>query len=192
MNAGNKMLRPLLLAGILLAASAGVARAAANPTMCANDIDCIATPSCGGDVCDYGAGETCQPAGGASKGHDGWCDPTHGDDDCKCKALGAKCVGVYCTFTKPSDAPSGGAGTTGTAGAGTTGAAGAGTAGTPGTAGTTGTAGASTTGAAGTGASSSSSSGGCSVTSTSTSGGLAALVGLALVAGRIVRRRRRA
>jgi len=186
MNAGAKMFRSLMLAGVLVLVGAGAAHAAANPATCINDVDCIATPTCGGDVCDYNAGTICNPAGGATKGHDGWCDPSHGDADCKCKALGAKCVGVYCTFTKPSDAPaSGAAGASGgTAGAGTAGAgtAGAGTAGASG-----GTAGASGTA----GKAPAPSSGGCSVAS-STSGGFAALVGVALIAGRLVRRRRRA
>src|SRR5450432_1554879 len=86
MNAGAKMFRSLLLAGVLVFVGAGAAHAAANPTMCTNDIDCVATPSCGGDVCDYSTQPpTCKPAGGAAKAQDGWCDPTHGDADCKCK-----------------------------------------------------------------------------------------------------------
>ncbi len=81
MNAGAKMLRSLMLAGILIAAVSSVARAATNPTQCKNDIDCIATPSCGGDVCDYTTDPpTCQPPNASNQGSDGWC--TH-DSDCK-------------------------------------------------------------------------------------------------------------
>ena len=52
MNAGAKLLRSSMLAGILVSAGAGAARAAANPASCTNDIDCVATPTCGGEVCD--------------------------------------------------------------------------------------------------------------------------------------------
>ena len=40
---------------------------------------------------------------------DGWCTQ---DSDCKCASLGAKCDQslVFCTFTKPSDAPGAGNG----------------------------------------------------------------------------------
>jgi hypothetical protein len=193
MNARNKMLRSLMLAGLVAGVlfASGAARAATNPASCVNDIDCVATPECGGDVCTYtGANPmTCVAAGGSPKGSDGWCDSTHGDNDCKCKALGAKCTGIYCSFTKPSQAPAtgaagsgGGAGATGAAGS-ATGAAGS----TTGAAGsTTGAAGA--TGAAGTGTSGGGSSGGCAVAASS--GGFAAvgLLGLALV---VARRRRR-
>jgi MYXO-CTERM domain-containing protein len=186
MNAGAKMLRSLLLAGIVTTVVAFASPARAG---CVNDVDCPDT-ACGGQVCDYSSGTpTCMPAGTGSKGSDGWCTMANGDSDCKCKALGAKCSGLYCTFTRPSDAPaSGTAGASGgTAGAGTAGAGTAGASG--GTAGTSGTAGKAPA----------PSSGGCSVASSgassgasSTSGGFAALVGLALVAGRLVRRRRRA
>jgi pilus assembly protein FimV len=182
MNAGAKMLRSLMLAGILISAAAGVARAGTDKSPCVNDTDCGATPQCGGDVCNFSTG-ICEPATASGSGQEGWCtagDPNAGADDCKCKAQGAKCSGFYCTFTVP---PAGG-GTAGASGtAGTTG-----TAGTSGTAGATGTAGAST---ADGGTKSSSSSGGCSV-APSTSGGFAAFLGLALVAGGLVRRRRRA
>jgi MYXO-CTERM domain-containing protein len=170
MNAGAKLLHSLVIAGVLLLAGAGAARAASNPATCTNDVDCVATPACGGDVCDYNAAMTCKPAGTAAKGSDGWCTV---DTDCKCMGQGAKCTAPYCTFTKASDAPaSGAAGSTGTAGSGaggTTGAAGSGT----------------------DGGTKPASSSGCSVAS-STSGGFGALVGLALVVGRLVRRRRRA
>ena len=171
MNAGAKLLHSTVLVGLLAAflATEGTARAA-----CVNDIDCPDT-ACGGQVCSYaGATPTCVPAGTGQKGMDGWCTAANGDNDCKCKALGAKCETVYCTFTKPSDAPASGAG-------GTTGSAGSSAGG------STGTAGSGTDG----GTKPASSSSGCSVAS-STSGSLGALVGLALVAGRLVRRRRRA
>jgi hypothetical protein len=184
MNAGTKMLRSLLMAALIagVVGVSSVAHAAANPATCVNDDDCIATPTCGGDVCDYSVQPpVCKPAGGAAKGNDGWCTTSA---NCKCKGVGATCTGLYCSFTKASDAPATGAG-------GTTGAAGTHAAG-----GTTGAAGTSATGAAGTtgsdgGTKPPSSGGGCSVAGSS-SGGLAALVGLALVAGRLARRRRRA
>jgi hypothetical protein len=70
----------------------------ANPSACINDIDCVATPNCGGDICDWLAGMKCQPAGHSPKGQDGWCAT---DADCKCKGQGARCVVPYCTFTQP-------------------------------------------------------------------------------------------
>jgi MYXO-CTERM domain-containing protein len=179
MNAGAKMLRSLMLVGIL----AGVVAAEGSARACTNDIDCPGNAACGGDVCDYSTGTpTCKPAGGAAKGQDGWCAAA---TDCKCMAQGAVCNAPYCSFTTPQ--------ASGTAGAsgGT-----AGTAGTAGSGGSTsaGGSGGSSTGTAGTGGAGptkSSSSGGCSVAS-STSGGFAALLGLALVAGGLARRRRRA
>ena len=76
---------------------------AANPASCTNDVDCTATPQCGGDVCTYTAtATTCTPAGAGPKGSDGWCTV---DTDCKCYAEGARCSGVFCTFTKAGDAP---------------------------------------------------------------------------------------
>jgi len=177
MNAGTKLLRSLMLAGIMLGV---VTVASAARAACVNDDDCP-NAACGGDVCDYSTQPPqCKPAGTAAKGSDGWCTT---NANCKCKALGATCAAVYCTFTKPSDAP---AGTTGAAGS-STGAAGSST----GAAGSSTGAAGSSTGGAGTGSTGSGSSGGCSV-SGSTSGGFAALAGLALVAGRLLRRRRRA
>src|SRR4051812_34826660 len=106
-----------LLVGVVGILLAGSASAASNPTSCLNDIDCIATPQCGGDVCPYDGPHpfTCQPAGAGAKGHDGWCTS---DTDCKCMAQGARCIGgAYCSFTKASDAPASGAGgSTGSAG----------------------------------------------------------------------------
>src|SRR5258708_1321516 len=84
---------------------------AANPATCMNDIDCVATPQCGGDVCNFGVTpHVCAPAGTGSKGSDGWCTT---DADCKCKAQGATCKIVYCSFTKASDAPAGAGGASG-------------------------------------------------------------------------------
>ncbi len=152
------------LAGLVCLLVAGSARAASNPATCINDIDCAATPTCGGDVCDYVTApiQTCKAAGSQPKGSDGWCTV---DSDCKCAALGAKCNIVNCTFTKASDAPSGSAGKGGGSGggsgsAGTSGSGGSSSAGTGGssTGGSKGTDGSST---GGTG--SSSSGGGCSV-----------------------------
>jgi MYXO-CTERM domain-containing protein len=178
------MLRPLMFAGLLVAAAAGVAHGAGtNLDPCNNDIDCAATPECGGEVCDYPSGMHCKPAGTGTKGMDGWC--TH-DSDCKCYAQGARCNSnlFYCSFTKASDAPaSGGGGASG------------GTAGTAGTSGTAGSSAGGSTGTAGAGTAGggpgpkTSSSGGCSVAGAG-SGGLA-LFGLALVAGGLTRRRRR-
>ena len=89
--------------------------AANNPTSCTNDIDCVATPQCGGDVCTYTASGsmTCTPAGTGPKGADGWCTV---DTDCKCYAQGARCNVVYCTFTTPSNSIDGSAGETGNKG----------------------------------------------------------------------------
>jgi hypothetical protein len=85
---------------------------------CFNDTDC-AGPECGGPVCDWNqlapGGDPAKPylcvsAGSGPKGQEGWCTASNGDANCKCRDLGAKCVGVYCTFTHPQDAPSGGGG----------------------------------------------------------------------------------
>ncbi|HEX2873157.1 MAG TPA: MYXO-CTERM sorting domain-containing protein [Polyangiaceae bacterium] len=94
---------------------------------CYNDDDCPGT-ACGDAVCNWTKtskmpmgekGFYCNPAGTQTPvGKDGWCTT---DDDCKCKALGAKCVAPYCTFTKPGDAPGGAAGSTGAGGTGTAG-----------------------------------------------------------------------
>lgn len=83
---------------------------------CFNDTDCGGA-QCGGDVCNWNIPlanpldpnkpYTCNPAGTAPKGMDGWCTS---DENCKCRELGAKCAGVYCTFTQPSDAPQGASG----------------------------------------------------------------------------------
>ena len=179
MNAGAKMLRSLMLAGILISTAAGVARAAGTDTTpCVNDTDCGATPGCGGKVCDFFGTKTCITAMGG--GQEGWCTM---DSGCKCQSEGATCAAGYCSFTLPKDAgtSTGAAGTTAAGGSGGTTAAG-------------GSGGTTAAGGAGGTAPKSSSSGGCSVASSnasSTSGGFAAIFGLALVAGGLVRRRRR-
>jgi hypothetical protein len=178
MNAGAKLLRGVMLAGILVAASAGAARAGTDKSPCSVDTDCAATPDCGGSICDWTKNPfTCGPPTG---GNLGWCFM---DSDCKCAAMGATCNTSNNHCTKVT---AGGGGT-----AGTSGAAGSSTGGSNGTAGSSTGGSKGTAGAGGSGTSTSSSSGGgCSVAST-TSGGFASLVGLALVAGRLVRRRRR-
>jgi len=166
-----------LIVGVVGVLLAGGARAATNPASCVNDIDCVATPQCGGDVCPYDGAHpfTCQPAGTAAKGRDGWCTT---DTDCKCYAQGARCVGAYCSFTKASDAPATGA-------AGSSGSAGStGSGGSTGSAGSTGTAGTGTDAGTSTG----SSGGGCNVGGNAGAGWLSvALLGLTAA---FVRRRR--
>jgi MYXO-CTERM domain-containing protein len=116
----NWMLFMGLLAGFVSLLGARSAAAATNPATCVNDVDCIATPQCGGDVCEYStAGQMCKPAGGAAKGADGWCTV---DTDCKCMGQGATCVFPFCTFTRPCDAPDAGpCGAGGSGGGGTSG-----------------------------------------------------------------------
>jgi MYXO-CTERM domain-containing protein len=176
MNAGAKLFRSLMFAGLVILAGTGAARAATDPTSCVNDTDCIATPGCGGEVCDFLGTGKCIPAkGGTSQGMEGWCSGAPATQ-CKCALQGATCnSNSFCTITVPPDGGAAGSGAAGTGAAGT------------GAAGTTGAAGATTD--AGTKPASSSS--GCAVGG-STSGALGALVGLALVAGGLARRRRRA
>jgi MYXO-CTERM domain-containing protein len=145
------------LAGLVCLLLAASARAASNPTSCQNDIDCVATPQCGGDVCDYITApiETCKPQGSQPKGGDGWCTV---DSDCKCASLGAKCMTDFCTFTKPSDAP--GAGSAGASG-GVAGASGTGAGGSSTGGRSTGGSGPTSTGGSSSGGSSGG--GGCSV-----------------------------
>jgi len=126
----------MLLTAITCLFAAGTASAQSNPATCVNDIDCIATPQCGGDICDWSniaAGMHCKPAGSQPKGQDGWCTT---DADCKCKDMGATCVAAFCTFTRACDAPNAGGcaagGSTGTGGSGSGGSSGTGTAGTSG------------------------------------------------------------
>lgn len=182
------------LVGSVALLVAPAAFAAGEP--CFNDNDCPGGGDvCGGDVCDWNQMNpafpeatpyTCIVAGsiGKPKGQEGWCT---GDATCKCRNEGAKCVGVYCTFTQPKDAPAGssGSGAGGGSGmAGSTSTAGTGTAG-------TGTAGTGTT--AGTGSTSKpAEEGGCSVSAPGGSNtGLALGVGL-LGLGLALARRRRA
>src|SRR4029079_7253087 len=112
----------MLLTAITCLFAAGTASAQSNPASCTNDDDCVATPQCGGDVCDCTVitSQLCKPPGTS----DGWCTTT---DDCKCKDIGATCVGAYCTFTRACDAPDAGpcaAGGSGGGGSGVTGTAG--------------------------------------------------------------------
>ena len=181
----------------------------AEAASCLNDVDCP-EPACGGQVCDYNKGATCQPAGGAPKGQDGWC--TH-DSDCKCMGMGATCVGnTYCTFTTPPAGGSGGAGAGSGGASGTGGISGSGgstsTGGSTESGGTTGsgggTASGGSTGSGGassgsggsngsggssSGPASSNSSSGCSVIGSSPASVLGILFGLSVLALRRLRRR---
>jgi MYXO-CTERM domain-containing protein len=100
----------LVASGALLASRPAAAQA------CVNDIDCP-EPACGGQVCDWNMGMTCQPAGRMPAGSDGWCTTT---DDCKCKGMGAVCTNLFCSFTKPPTGSGGSTGSGGTTGAGGT------------------------------------------------------------------------
>jgi MprA protease rhombosortase-interaction domain-containing protein len=155
----------MLLTGLVCLFAAGTAAAQTNPATCVNDDDCVATPACGGDVCDWSVlGQmTCKAAGMHPKGMDGWCTTT---DDCKCREMGATCVAAYCTFTRACDAP------------GAAGCATGGTSGGTGTGGTTGTAGTSGGG----------DDGGCSVAATAPTAASTLLVAIGLLA--FARRRR--
>jgi MYXO-CTERM domain-containing protein len=152
----------MLLTGLACLLTAATASAQSNPTTCTNDIDCVATPSCGGDICDWSdiSAHKCKPAGQGATGSDGWCTSTA---DCKCKDLGATCVGVYCSFTRPCDAPDAGGCTNVT--------------GTGGSSGTAGTSGGSNSGG-----------GGCSVAPTAPTEASILLAALGLLA--FARRRR--
>ena len=68
----------IVLTGLLCLLAAGTAAAQTNPATCTNDIDCVATPTCGGDVCDWSnvSNHVCKAAGSAAKGSDGWCTTT--------------------------------------------------------------------------------------------------------------------
>jgi hypothetical protein len=90
---------------------------------CTNDIDCKTGPTCGGEICDWGAGMKCQPATAANPGTDGWCTV---DTDCKCKAQGASCQNSQCSFTVAAAGASGSGGSTGSAGSSAAGSATAG------------------------------------------------------------------
>ena len=165
----------------------------AKAASCINDVDCP-EPACGGQVCDYNKGLTCQPAGGAPKGQDGWCTV---DSDCKCMGMGAKCVSVYCTFTTPPAGGSGGASAGSGGSSGTGGATGSGGAtssgGTTGSGGTTSSGSGGTAGPAGSGGSASNpkpnSDGGCSVSGSSPASVIGILFGLSVLGLRRFRRR---
>ena len=184
-------IRCSVLAALVCLLASGGARAQS----CVNDVDCP-DATCGGQVCDYSTGSpTCISAGSQPKGTDGWCTQ---DSDCKCASLGAKCDQsfVFCTFTKPSDAPGAGNGGHG-GGVGSAGATGTG-GGSVGSGGATGAGGGSGQGTGGAGAAgpagnNDGSSGGCSIAAASTPGdapGCALLASLGLAA--TVFRRRRA
>ena len=185
------VIRCSVLAALVCLLASGGARAQS----CVNDVDCP-NAACGGEVCDYSTGSpTCKAAGSQPKGMDGWCTQ---DSDCKCASLGAKCDQslVFCTFTKPSDAP--GAGNGGHGGSGSAGATGTGGS-SVGSGGATGAGGSSTQGTGGAGAaghagsSDGGSSGGCSIAGASTSSealGCAFLASFGLAA--VILRRRRA
>ncbi len=153
-------LRSSYVVGSFLFASAF---ASAQTMSCVNDDDCP-EPQCGGQVCDWNKGLLCYPAGQDPAGKDGWCSTT---EDCKCKGLGAVCVGVYCTFTRPQDAPaSGGAAATSGGAAATSGGAAATSGGAASASGGAATAGAAAAGAATAGATSAppaEDDGGCSI-----------------------------
>jgi len=189
-------LKCLAIAGVL---SIVMVSSPAKATSCVNDIDCP-DPACGGQVCDYTKGLTCQPAGGAPKGSDGWCTT---DSDCKCLGMGATCVGVYCSFTTPPASGSGGTnggsgGATATGGSSASGGASAtgGSSASGGASASGGTTGASggTTVPAGSGGStsgpSSNSSGGCSVSGSGPASVIGMLFGLSVFGLRWFRRRR--
>lgn len=113
---GELIRRVLALGGALLALSiAPTAFAAGAP--CFNDTDCR-NSACGGEVCNWNelatnpVGEktfVCRPAGLAPQGADGWCTT---DENCKCRAQGAKCIAPYCSFTQSNTNPSGAGGST--------------------------------------------------------------------------------
>ena len=158
--------------------------ALADGEACYNDTDCPGT-MCGDAVCNWPKPATnpttekpfyCNPAGTQAKKSDGWCTT---DDNCKCKGLGAKCVGTYCTFTLPADAPAGSSGSS-TGGAAPT----AGTTSTP-------TAGTASGGTGSTTPAPAPSSGGCSLSVPGgTNTGLALGVGLLGLGLAFARRRR--
>jgi MYXO-CTERM domain-containing protein len=151
----------MLLTALACLFAAGTASAQSNPANCTNDKDCVATPQCGGDICDWTDinNHVCRPAGVGAKGSDGWCTV---DSDCKCMGQGAVCSGVYCTFTRACDAPGAGP-CSATGGSGGTGTAG-------------------TSGGSGSGG------GGCSICATAPTSASALLVALGLL---VVSRRRR-
>jgi hypothetical protein len=65
----------MLLTGLACLLAAGTAVAQSNPAGCTNDIDCVATPQCGGDICDWNNQASpmkCRAAGSYPAGMDGW------------------------------------------------------------------------------------------------------------------------
>jgi MYXO-CTERM domain-containing protein len=178
MNPVRRFVLTVALSTFTVLGGAATARAASNPGTCTNDIDCIATPECGGDVCDYPQLK-CMPANPAAPGNDGWCTV---DTDCKCYAQGARCNGIYCTFTVPPAGGTGGA-AGGSGGGSATGGSGGGSAtgGSPGASG----------GAAGQATTSDNGGGGCNVAGSTPAAPLAlGAIGAALAV--VLSRRRRA
>ena len=181
--------RSIRSAGIVFAGLlcfAGARSAQAQSPACMVDADCP-NSACGGDVCTHTSGSfACNEANTqAGKGFDGWCADANGnakDELCKCKGLGATCVGFFCTFTIPGDAPPTGVGGAAAGASGSAGAAG-------GRGGSTGTAGgaAGTTGAAGGSGTGSDGGGGCSVAGAAAASGSVALL---LIVAALARRRR--
>ncbi|HTA90869.1 MAG TPA: hypothetical protein VK745_14860 [Polyangiaceae bacterium] len=99
--------------GFCTAALLAPQAARATGEACVNDIDCKTDPSCGGEICDYTKGETCQPATAAGSGMEGWCTV---DTDCKCHSEGAVCTLAQCSKTVAAGTGAGGA--SGSAGSG--------------------------------------------------------------------------
>lgn len=139
MRSERRQWKWLLMTAVVAGVGLFAARDAA--AQCTNDDDCPDS-ACGGQICDWNSTpHKCIAAGTGSggKGKEGWCTGP-GADNCKCKAQGATCEIVYCSFTKASDAPGGGTGgAAATGGASGTGGASTGTGGA-----STGTGGAST------------------------------------------------
>jgi len=166
-----RKMRWIVTIGVFGLLAAG--RAYAQTSGCSVDTDCPGT-GCGGQVCNMSSGGAqCQDPNTAhtSGFDDGRCSGSDGASDmnCKCRAEGAKCMGLNCTFTVPQDG-----GTTGTGGSGTgTGGSGTGTGG-------SGTGKGGTSGGGG--------GGGCSVAGAPTALGWGVTLLLALA---FVRRRRR-
>jgi len=159
---------------VLAAALFSAQAAQATGESCMNDINCKTGPSCGGEVCDWTKGMTCQPATASGSGQEGWCTV---DTDCKC--AGAKCNLSQCSQTVPA------AGTGGGSGAGGSGSSAAGSSAAGGSA-----AGSSAAGSSATGDSSSSSSG-CSFAGVAPRGSLNLALGAACAVGLAFARRRK-
>ena len=154
--------------GLCAAALLAPQAAKATGEACVNDIDCKTGPTCGGEICDYTKGETCQPATAAGSGMEGWCTV---DTDCKCHAEGATCVEAQCSKTVAAGSGAGGA--SGSAGSGSS------------------AAGSSAAGSSAADSSSSSGSSGCSVSGGMPRGSLGFAFGALCAAALIGARRKR-